>query len=52
MSISLTIPSPGNGDRNRAVDGDIVVVEILPKSEWKARASRLVDTDTDRCEEL
>ena len=39
----------GNGDRNRAVDGDIVVVEILPKSEWKARASRLVETDTDRC---
>ena len=38
----------GNGDRNRAVDGDIVVVEILPKSEWRARASRLVDTDTDR----
>ena len=47
----MTIPPPGNGDRNRAVDGDIVVVEILPKSEWKARASRLVDTDTDRCEE-
>ena len=38
----------GNGDRNRAVDGDIVVVEILPKSEWKARASRLVEADTDR----
>merc|ERR1719232_1026984 len=35
----------GNGDRNRAVDGDIVVVEILPKSEWKSRGSRLVDLE-------
>ena len=29
-----------------------MVVEILPKSEWKARASRLVETDTDRCRPL
>ena len=35
----------GSGDRNRAVDGDLVVVEILPKSEWKSRASRLVELD-------
>ena len=39
----------GNGDRNRAVDGDLVVVEILPKGEWRSRASRLVDNvDTDK----
>ena len=35
----------GNGDRNRAVDGDIVVVEILPRSMWRPRASRLVDQE-------
>ena len=35
----------GAGDRNRAVDGDIVVVEILAKSEWKSRGSRLVELD-------
>ena len=35
----------GVGDRNRAVDGDLVVLEILPKSEWKSRASRLVELD-------
>ena len=35
----------GAGDRNRAVDGDLVVVEILAKSEWKSRGSRLVELD-------
>ena len=50
MSYSCLIS--GNGDRNRAVDGDIVVVEILPKSEWRARASRLVETETDRCRDI
>merc|ERR1719334_2474746 len=32
----------GNADRNRAIDGDIVVVELLPKSEWKAKSTHLV----------
>jgi exoribonuclease R len=28
--------------RNRAVHGDHVVVELLPKSEWKAKGTALV----------
>ena len=28
----------GRADRNRAVHGDEVVVEILPKSQWKVRS--------------
>jgi exoribonuclease R len=28
--------------RNRAVHGDQVVVELLPKSEWKSKATALV----------
>jgi len=31
----------GNADRNRAVDGDLVVVELLPKSEWKSKSTHL-----------
>jgi exosome complex exonuclease DIS3/RRP44 len=26
---------------NRAIDGDIVAVELLPKSQWKAPSTRL-----------
>ena len=32
----------GNADRNRTVDGDLVVVELLPKSEWKSKSTHLV----------
>ena len=38
----------GAGDRNRAVDGDMVVVEILARSEWKSKASRLIEEDRDK----
>lgn len=30
---------------NRSVDGDVVVVEIFPKSEWKAPGSEVLDQD-------
>ena len=30
---------------NRAVHGDIVAVEVFPKSEWKAPADAVVDQD-------
>ncbi|XP_077418863.1 DIS3-like exonuclease 1 isoform X2 [Vanacampus margaritifer] len=31
----------GNKNRNRAVHGDVVVVELLPKSEWRGKPSAL-----------
>ncbi|KAG6893373.1 hypothetical protein C0992_010277, partial [Termitomyces sp. T32_za158] len=31
---------------NRAVNGDIVVVEVFPESEWKAPADEVVDQDS------
>ncbi|KAL7418616.1 exosome catalytic subunit dis3 [Cryptotrichosporon argae] len=30
---------------NRSVDGDVVVVELLPKAEWKAPGEEVVDQD-------
>jgi len=30
---------------NRSVDGDMVVVEIFPKSEWKAPGEEVIDQD-------
>jgi hypothetical protein len=32
----------GMAGRNRAVHGDQVVLELLPKSEWKAKGTALV----------
>ena len=29
---------PGSAARNRGVHGDLVAVEILPKSEWRGRS--------------
>ena len=31
----------GTLDRNRAIQGDIVVVQILPKSQWKSKINKL-----------
>eukprot|EP00050_Salpingoeca_kvevrii_P012604 m.23790 g.23790 ORF g.23790 m.23790 type:complete len:1095 (-) comp4173_c0_seq1:8-3292(-) len=31
----------GSGDRNRAVHGDIVVIELYPESQWRTRTRRL-----------
>ncbi|WWC59353.1 uncharacterized protein I303_101905 [Kwoniella dejecticola CBS 10117] len=35
----------GREAMNRSVNGDVVVVEILPESEWKAPGSEVVDQD-------
>ena len=35
----------GRENMNRSVDGDIVAVEILPKSEWKAPDDEVVDEE-------
>jgi hypothetical protein len=37
---------------NRAVQGDIVAVEVFPKSEWKAPADAVVDQDGARLGQL
>ncbi|TDL29343.1 RNB-domain-containing protein [Rickenella mellea] len=36
----------GRQHMNRAVQGDIVVVEVLPESEWKAPADAVVDQES------
>ncbi|KAM9825589.1 DIS3-like exonuclease 1 isoform X1 [Syngnathus typhle] len=33
----------GNKNRNRAVHGDVVVVELLPKSQWRGKVSALTE---------
>ncbi|XP_059553594.1 DIS3-like exonuclease 1 isoform X3 [Myotis daubentonii] len=33
--------------RNRSIHGDMVVVELLPKSEWKGRTVALCENDSD-----
>jgi len=35
----------GRETGNRAVQGDIVVVEVLPKSQWKAPSSKILDEE-------
>lgn len=32
---------------NRSVQGDFVVVELLPESEWKAPADAVIDADCE-----
>ncbi len=34
---------PGASFRNRAVHGDVVVVQLLPKSEWRSKLNRLAE---------
>lgn len=36
----------GRDSMNRAVAGDVVVVELLPESEWKGAADDVVDPDS------
>ena len=38
----------GRENMNRATNGDIVVVEVFPESDWKAPADEVVDQD-GRC---
>ncbi|XP_006920303.1 DIS3-like exonuclease 1 isoform X2 [Pteropus alecto] len=33
--------------RNRSIHGDMVVVELLPKNEWKGRTAALCENDSD-----
>lgn len=35
----------GRQAMNRSVDGDVVVVELLPKAEWKAPGEEVLDQD-------
>jgi exosome complex exonuclease DIS3/RRP44 len=35
----------GRQAMNRSVDGDVVVVEVFPRSEWKAPGEEVVDQD-------
>ena len=35
----------GRENMNRAVNGDVVVIEIFDKKEWKAPADEVVDQD-------
>lgn len=34
---------PGQANRNRAIHGDRIVVELYPKSQWKSRIFSLVN---------
>lgn len=36
----------GRDSMNRAVDGDVVAVEVLPESEWKASGDEVLDADS------
>eukprot|EP00741_Cyanophora_paradoxa_P002860 tig00000640_g2776.t1 len=42
----------GREDLNRAIDGDVVAVQLLPESQWRAPSDRLaVDNDEDEEED-
>ncbi|KKY14112.1 putative exosome complex exonuclease exoribonuclease [Diplodia seriata] len=36
----------GRENSNRAVSGDVVVVEVLPKDQWKAPSSKIIEEET------
>jgi exosome complex exonuclease DIS3/RRP44 len=37
----------GRENMNRAVQGDIVAVEVFPESEWKAPAEEVIDQQSE-----
>lgn len=37
----------GTKTRNRAIEGDVVAVELLPRNEWKGRASILCENESE-----
>lgn len=37
----------GTKARNRSIHGDVVVVELLPKNEWKGRTAALCENDNE-----
>jgi exosome complex exonuclease DIS3/RRP44 len=44
-SLSKPILLVGRSSMNRAIDGDVVVVQLLPENEWKAPGEEVVDQD-------
>ena len=36
----------GRENSNRAISGDVVVVEVLPKLQWKAPSTKIIEEDT------
>ena len=36
----------GRENSNRAVSGDVVVVEVLPKAQWKAPSTKIIEEET------
>ncbi|KAI9881057.1 MAG: exosome catalytic subunit dis3 [Pleopsidium flavum] len=36
----------GRDNSNRAVQGDVVVVEVLPKAQWKAPSTKIIEEET------
>ncbi|KAF9914214.1 exosome catalytic subunit dis3 [Lobosporangium transversale] len=49
--VENTILIVGRENLNRAVDGDIVAVELLPKSEWRTTPTGVVITEEEEKEE-
>ncbi|XP_023807008.1 DIS3-like exonuclease 1 isoform X3 [Oryzias latipes] len=47
MDLSSGVLVHGGKNRNRAVHGDVVVVELLPRSEWRGRATLLTEGQGD-----
>jgi len=47
MSLDKPVLLVGRGNMNRSVDGDVVVVEIFPKEEWKAPGEEVIDQDRE-----
>jgi exosome complex exonuclease DIS3/RRP44 len=45
MSLDKPVLLVGRENMNRSVDGDVVVVEIFPKEEWKAPGEEVIDQD-------
>lgn len=37
----------GREHMNRSVHGDVVVVEMLPESEWKSSTEEVIDPDSE-----
>ena len=44
-SLNRPVLLVGRAAMNRSVQGDLVVVELLPKSQWKAPGQEVIDAD-------
>lgn len=45
MGMTKPVLLVGRKAMNRSVDGDQVIVELLPKEEWKAPGDEVLDQD-------